>query len=424
MKLITLKNGLRIFLNSCPGLRSAIVGVWVGSGSRYEKPRNNGISHFIEHIVFKGSEKRNGFQIAEGMDEIGAQVNAYTTKEYTFFYVKALDYQILKGADILFDMICNPKLDRKDIETEKGVILEEIAMCEDDPSDVCYEVNEEGLFAPSSLSLQILGTRDTVSSFTREDFREYMDENYVPERMVVGVSGSFDEEEMLGKIEEYFSRFENRNNPLNWYEVPFNKVYTLKNMPTEQTHIMLCFNGVGIEHEDLYPLQLVMFILGTGSSSLLNQRIREQLGLVYSIDSWLGRYMGGGYIAVSMSLQEKSEEKAIKETVKIIGSFSSVVTQRQIEIAKEKLISSLIMSREHPQSKFSSDGRNLLMLSKFIEDDDIINKIRAITLEDVKKAADEYLKLSAVSFTAVGRVKTKEEYERFIADTLKEGDSK
>ncbi len=424
MKLITLKNGLRIFLNPCPGLRSAIVGVWVGSGSRYEKPQNNGISHFIEHIVFKGSEKRNGFQIAEGMDEIGAQVNAYTTKEYTFFYVKALDYQILKGADILFDMICNPKLDSKDIETEKGVILEEIAMCEDDPSDVCYEVNEEGLFAPSSLSLQILGTRDTVSSFTREDFRKYMDENYVPERMVVGVSGSFDEEEMLGKIEEYFSRFENRNNPLNWYEVPFNKVYTLKNMPTEQTHIMLCFNGVGIEHEDLYPLQLVMFILGTGSSSLLNQRIREQLGLVYSIDSWLGRYMGGGYIAVSMSLQEKSEEKAIKETVKIIGSFSSVVTQRQIDIAKEKLISSLIMSREHPQSKFSSDGRNLLMLSKFIEDDDIINKIRAITLEDVKKAADEYLKLSDVSFTAVGRVKTKEEYERFIADTLKEGDSK
>ena len=424
MKLITLKNSLRIFLNPCPGLRSAIVGVWVGSGSRYEKPQNNGISHFIEHIVFKGSEKRNGFQIAEGMDEIGAQVNAYTTKEYTFFYVKALDYQILKGADILFDMICNPKLDRKDIETEKGVILEEIAMCEDDPSDVCYEVNEEGLFAPSSLSLQILGTRDTVSSFTREDFREYMDENYVPERMVVGVSGSFDEEEMLSKIEEYFSRFENRNNPLNWYEVPFNKVYTLKNMPTEQTHIMLCFNGVGIEHEDLYPLQLVMFILGTGSSSLLNQRIREQLGLVYSIDSWLGRYMGGGYIAVSMSLQEKSEEKAIKETVKIIGSFSSVVTQRQIDIAKEKLISSLIMSREHPQSKFSSDGRNLLMLSKFIEDDDIINKIRAITLEDVKKAADEYLKLSDVSFTAVGRVKTKEEYERFIADTLKEGDSK
>lgn len=422
MKLITLDNGLRIFLSPCASLRSAIVGVWVGSGSRYESRENSGISHFIEHIVFKGSKKRNGFEIAEGMDEIGAQVNAYTTKEYTFFYVKALDYQILKGADILFDMIRNPRLNEKDIETEKGVILEEISMCEDDPSDVCYEVNEEALFSGTSLSLQILGTRDTVSSFKAEDFKKYISENYLPERMVIGVSGSFDEEEMLKKIKEYFGSLENRNKLLSWYDVPFNKTYALKNMPTEQTHIMLCFPGVGIEHKDLYPLQLSMFILGTGTSSMLNQRIREQLGLVYSIDAWLGRYMGGGYIAVSMSLGEKSEEKAIKETVKIIRDFSCVVTQRQIDIAKEKLISSLIMSREHPQSKFSSEGRNLLLLDKFIEDDDIINEIKSITLSDVKEAAEKYLRPSEMSFTAVGKVKTKEIYEKIISEGIKEGD--
>ncbi len=418
MKLITLPNGIRVFLSPCNGLRSAIVGVWVLSGSRFEAPRNAGISHFIEHIVFKGSKKRSGLQIAEGMDEIGAQVNAYTTKEYTFFYVKALDYQILKGADILFDMLCNPALDEKDIETEKGVILEEIAMCEDDPSDVCYEVNEEALFDGCSLSLQILGTRETVSSFTADDFRRHMAENYTPERIVIGVSGSFDEDEMLGKIKEFFAGLENRSNPARWYNVPFKKGCTLKNMPTEQTHIMLCFPGVGIEHKDLYPLQLIMFILGTGSSSLLNQRIREQLGLVYSVDSWLGRYMGGGYIAVGMSLQEKSEEKAIKETVKIISGFSSSVTQRQIDIAKEKLISSLIMSREHPQSKFSSEGRNLLLISKNIEDDDIINEIKSITLDRVKEASEKYLKLSEMSFTAVGKVKTKEEYEKIISEGI------
>lgn len=422
MKLITLENGLRIFLNPCASLRSAIVGVWVGSGSRYETNKNNGISHFIEHIVFKGSEKLSGFEIAEGMDEIGAQVNAYTTKEYTFFYVKALDYQILKGADILFDMIRNPRLDQADIETEKGVIIEEIAMCEDDPNDVCYEVNEEALFDSTSLSLQILGTRETVSSFKAEDFRSYMSETYLPERMVIGISGSFDENKMLPKINEYFGSLENKNRALSWYDIPFNKTYALKNMPTEQTHIMLCFNGVGVEDEDLYPLQLAMFILGTGTSSMLNQRIREQLGLVYSIDSWLGRYMGGGYIAVSMSLQEKSEEKAIKETVEIIGSFAKSVTEKQVAIAKEKLISSLIMSREHPQSKFSSQGRNLLLLSKFIEDDEIINQIKSINLEQVKAAAERYLRLSEMSFTAVGKVKNKEEYEKIISQAIKEGD--
>ena len=419
MKLITLDNGLRVFFNPCASLRSAIVGVWVGSGARYETQKNNGIAHFIEHIVFKGSEKRNGFEIAEGFDEIGAQVNAYTTKEYTFYYVKALDYQILKGADILFDMIRNPRLDDSDIETEKGVILEEISMCEDDPGDVCYEVNEEAIFSGSSLSLQILGTRESISSFSSEDFRSYMKDNYLPERMIIGVSGSFDEEEMLKKIKEYFGGCENRNKLIEWYEVPFSKGITLKNMPTEQTHITMCFKGVGITHEDLYPLQLIMFILGTGTSSMLNQRIREQLGLVYSVDSWLGRYMGGGYIAVSMSLQEKSEEKAVSEAIGIISSFCEKVTQRQIDIAKEKLISSLIMSREHPQSKFSSDGRNLLMLSRVIEDDEIIREIKSITLSDVRYTAEKYLDLSQMSFTAVGKVKKEEEYKNIIAAAIK-----
>ena len=146
MELITLPNGLRIFLHPCDNLRSAIVGVWVLSGSRYEKKEQNGISHFIEHIVFKGSKTRSGFEIAEGMDEIGAQVNAYTTKQYTFFYARALDYQIMKATDILFDMIKNPRLDENDISTEKGVVIEEIAMCEDDPGDVCYELHESSVF--------------------------------------------------------------------------------------------------------------------------------------------------------------------------------------------------------------------------------------------------------------------------------------
>ncbi len=422
MELVTLPNGLRVFFNPCSNLRSAIVGVWILSGSRYETPENNGISHFIEHIVFKGSEKRSGFEIAEGMDEIGAYVNAYTTKEYTFFYVKALDYQILKGSDILFDMLRNPRLDSEDIKTEKGVILEEIAMYEDDPDDVCYQLNERQLLKNSSLSLDILGSKKTVSGFTAEDIREYMSERYVPERMVVGVSGSYDRQAMYEKIEEYFGSLLNRQKKENWYDVPFTQVCAVKNMSTEQTHIMLSFKGVGIEDEDLYPLQLAMFILGTGTSSMLNQRIREQLGLVYSIDSWLGRYLGGGYIAISMSLGEQNEEKAIRETVKIVSSFSESVTQRQIDIAKEKLISSLIMSGENPQAKFSSHGRNQLMLSRFITDDSIIDSIKAITLECVKEVTERYFDLSKMSFTAVGRVKSEEEYKRILnSATEKEG---
>ncbi|MBR3948343.1 MAG: insulinase family protein [Clostridia bacterium] len=414
MELITLSNSLRIFLNETDSLRSATVGVWIGSGSRFENEENNGISHFIEHIVFKGSEKRNGFEIAEGMDEIGAYVNAYTTKEYTFFYTKALDYQIIKAADILFDMIRNPRLLESDIETEKGVILEEIAMCEDDPADVCSELNERSIFKGTTLGMDILGTRETVSSFKEHHFREYMKKFYVPERMIVGVTGNFNREEMLSKIEEYFGSYVCTENPIESYDVPFIKGMTLKKMDTEQTHIALSFKGIPLEHEDLYSLQVCMFILGTGTSSMLNQRIREQLGLVYSIDSWLGRYLGGGYITVSMSLGTHSEEKALTETIDIIKNFSRNVTERQVEIAKEKLISSLIMSREQPQSKLSAMGHSLLFHGRFIEDDEIINKIKKVQLADVMKAAEKYLKLSEMSFTAVGRVREESEYRRIL----------
>ena len=416
MELITLSNSLRIFLNHTDTLRSATVGVWIASGSRFEKEKNSGISHFIEHIVFKGSEKRSGFEIAEGMDEIGAYVNAYTTKEYTFFYTKALDYQILKAADILFDMLRNPRLLKEDIETEKGVITEEISMCEDDPADVCSELNERSIFKGTALEGDILGTRESVNSFDESNFKEHIKSFYVPERIVIGINGNFNKEEMLKKIEEYFGSLEDTGNPLKGEEIPFRKTMALKKMDTEQTHITLAFDGIPIQHEDLYPLQVCMFILGTGTSSMLNQRIREQLGLVYSIDSWLTRYLGGGYISVSMSLGSKSEEKALKETLGIIRSFSSVVTERQVEIAKEKLISSLIMSREQPQSKLSAMGYSLLFTGRFADDDEIIKRIKAVNLDDVKSAAERYLNTEEMSFTAVGRVKTEDEYKRIIKE--------
>ena len=419
MELITLSNSLRVFLNKTDTVRSATAGVWIGSGSRFETKENNGISHFIEHIVFKGSEKRSGFEIAEGMDEIGAHVNAYPTKEYTFFYTKALDYQIIRAADILFDMIRHPRLLEKDIETEKGVVLEEINMCEDDPSDVVYEVNESSLFGGSSLEYKILGERETVSAFTKEKIASYMNDNYCADRTVIGISGNFDEEEMISKVREYFSDMRAESVGDSYYKVPFNKDIALKTMVTEQTHLMMCFDGVGLEHEDLYPLQVCMFILGTGTSSMLYQRIREELGLCYSVDSWLGRYRGGGYIAIAMSLSPASEEKAINEVTQIVSSFSKNVTQRQVDIAKEKLISSLIMSREQPQSKFSSMGHNLLMMGHFIEDDDIINSIKAITLEDVIAVSEKYLSLDDMAFTAVGKVKDRKEYEEIIKNAIK-----
>lgn len=414
MELLTLENGLRIILDEAENARSATLGVWVAAGSRYENEKNNGISHFIEHIVFKGSTKRTAFEIAEGMDSIGALVNAYTTKEYTFFYTKALDYQILSAADILLDMVKNPRLDEKDIETEKGVICEEIAMCEDDPSDVCYEANENAIYCGTSLALDILGSKESISALCASDFKEYMKKYYVPERTVVGVSGKFDKEAMLSKIKEYFENDVNTNNPLVSEKIEIQKKYTLLKKQFEQNHLMLSFPGIEIKHEDLYALQLCMFILGNSPSSKLNQRIREQLGLVYEISSWLVRYLKTGYIAVSMSLNASSEETALRETCSIIRNFAEQISEKELSAAKEKLIASLIMNRELPQSKLSSLGYMQLMLSTFDTDDGIINEIKSVTPQKLKETAKKYLVLEKASFVAVGNVKDEEFYKKII----------
>lgn len=421
MKTITLPNKIRVFFAPDDRLRSATVGVWVNAGCKNENADNNGISHFMEHIVFKGSQSRTGFEIAEGMDEIGASVNAYTTKEYTFFYTKALDYRILAAADILFDMLTAPRLDEKDIETEKGVVFEEISMCEDDPSDVCYELNEHVLFAGDNLSREILGSAESVQKITREKIIAYMKNYYVGENIVIGVGGSFDEDEMLGKIKQYFSSLAEKGPASPAEALPFNSGFALKNMPTEQTHIMLTFPGVPLRHEDLYALQVCTFILGTGTSSMLNQRIREDLGLVYGIDCWLGRYVRGGYTAISMSLVPKSEKRAIEETVGVIRSFPDAITQRRVEIAKEKLISSLIMSREQPHSKFSAAGYNTLLLGRVIEDDDIIKDIKKVSIDDVKRVYGKYFTFDKMLFTAVGKVKSEQEYKKILEGAYSAG---
>ncbi len=418
----TYDNGLRVFFDERPDSRSATVGIWVASGSKNENDSNNGISHFIEHILFKGTKKRTGFEIAEGMDEIGASYNAYTTKEYTYFYVKALDYQLIKATDLLFDLFKNPRLDEKDIETEKGVILEEIAMCEDDPSEKCFDVAEKGIYEGSGLAYEILGTKETVSGMKKEDIVSYMSAYYVPERTVIGVSGNFKKEEIEEKINEYFGEDKNTGNNIRTEAEPFTPDVRTLTKDVEQTHILMSFKGIPVQHEDLYPLQICSFVLGLGPSSLLGRRIREELGLVYGIESFLVRFAGGGTIEISMSLAPASEEKAIRESLEIVSGLKDSLAQRQITIAKEKLASSFIMSREQPQSRFSSTGYNMLLLGREITDDEIIEAVRAVTLEDVKRVAEEYFDISKMSFTAVGKVGEKEKYKKIISEFIKEGE--
>lgn len=409
----TLSNGLRVLLQPQDHLRSAYFGVWVASGSVFETGENNGVSHFLEHIVFKGSETRSALDIAQQTDRLGASVNAYTSKEYTHFYTRALGEHITQAAEILLDILLHPRLDPNDIETERGVILEEISMCEDDPGDLCYELSESSLFQGSSYALEILGSKESVKAMQPSQFRQQLDRCYTAKRIVVGVSGAFDEAEILALLERTVGLLPPGNAPV--YPALFCKqgIY-LKKARFEQTHLILSFPGIPVEHPDLYTLQVVLFLLGTGASSRLNQRIREQLGLVYQIDVWAARYLTGGYLAVSLSLGGANQQRALEETCRILRALPQSITEDELQIAKEKLLSGLVMSREQPHNALVSFGQQLLLKGHIVSDEALLQGIRSVTLPQAKDAAAHYLNLEKAALTAVGQTKSEAFYRAIL----------
>jgi predicted Zn-dependent peptidase len=419
MRIVTLKNGLRVLLLPQPHLKSACFGLWVASGSVFETAENNGVSHFIEHIVFKGSTARTALEIAKQTDRLGASLNAYTSKEFTHFYTRAPGENITAAAEILLDMVLHPRLDENDIETEKGVILEEIGMCEDDPADLCYELAESSLFNGTPYALQILGTRESVRRTDRAKFLLQLARCYTARRMVIGVGGAFDEAAVLGLIERFCAGLP-AGDAAAFPPLSCRQGIYRKQAQFEQTHLMLTAPGTALWHPDRFALQTVLFLLGTGASSRLNQRIREQLGLVYQIDAWAGRFVSGGYLAVSLSLSGENQRTALAETCSIIRDLPDSITQEELDIAKAKLTSGLLMNREQPHAALAAFGVDLLLRGEITEDEALLQGVRSVTLQQAKDAAARYLDPDAFSLTAVGAVQS----EAFYGAILKGDESR
>lgn len=413
MRIVTLKNGLRVLLLPQRHLKSACFGLWVASGSVFETAENNGVSHFIEHIVFKGSTARTALDIAKQTDRLGASLNAYTSKEFTHFYTRAPGENITAAAEILLDMVLHPRLDEADIETEKGVILEEIGMCEDDPADLCYELAESSLFDGTPYDLQILGTRESVRHMTRSQFLSQLRRCYTGRRIVIGIGGAFDETKILSLIERMCADLPAGEAAV-FPPLCCSRGIFRKQARFEQTHLMLTAPGTALWDPDRFALQTVLFLLGTGASSRLNQRIREQLGLVYQIDAWAGRFVSGGYLAVSLSLSGESQKTALCETCKIIRDLPGSITPDELDIAKAKLTSGLVMNREQPHAALAAFGVDLLLRGEIIEDDLLLQGVRSVTRRQAKDAAARYLAPAAFSLAAVGSTESEAFYEAIL----------
>jgi len=403
--LFNLDNGLKVVVEDIEYVNSVSVGLWVENGSRNENAVNNGISHFIEHMLFKGTSVRTAKQIAEAIEDVGGQINAFTSREATCFYIKALDTHLELSLDILSDMLFNSNFSKEDIEKEKSVIVEEINMSEDSPEDVLADLHTKAIWNSDSISLPILGTMDTVNSFNREMIVEYIDSYYIPENSVISISGKFDMKNIEALIQKYFGKWQCKNKHITKYSSPkiFDKHYFRKK-DIEQLHISLGIPGVGLGDDDIYTLILLSNILGGGASSLLFQKIREELGVCYSIYCYISAFKNTGIISVYAGLNPRYAEAAINAIKEEVSKFSELgITNERLSKAKEQLKGSYILGLESTSSRMFSNGKSVMFMDKINTPKEILQKIDDIDMERVNAVMEKTFKIGIINSAYVGR---------------------
>jgi len=399
-----LPNGLRVVMESIPFVRSVSFGVWVRNGSRNETPEVNGISHFIEHMLFKGTEKRTALEIADVMDAVGGQLNAFTSKEYTCYFTRTLDTHFDVALDVLSDMFFNSKFDQAEIDKERGVILEEISMYEDTPEDLAVDLLQLHTYPQNPLGMSILGTPETISSFTEDKFRSFMKAKYAPKNVVIAIAGKINEQEVLEKITQAFGQYTGEADNCMEFETTYAPGFSLKEKDIEQVHLCMGFPGIKTGIDESYALAAVNTILGGGMSSRLFQKIREQHGLVYSVYSYNASYWDTGIFLVYAALNPTHVQDVLGLIAQEVrGMFTDKINNEQLSKAKEQLKSNFLLSLENAAGRMNSIGRTLLMLNKVITPDELVTKIDAIDLDGFYAVCDKIFKLDQMSLSLVGK---------------------
>ena len=414
----TLKNGLRIVTEKIEHLNSISVGVMVQNGSRNESLEVNGISHFIEHMFFKGTDKRTSKGIMEEIENVGGQINAFTSKEATCYYIKALNTHLDLSLDVLSDIILNAKFDPEEIEKEKGVVIEEINMGDDSPEDVLDDIHSKASFGEGPLGYPILGTIPLVKSFTREKILNFISEKYTPYNSVISVCGNFDDKELEDLINEYFGSWESKNEykpEYNETTIQVDSAYAKKEI--EQLHISLGLEGLPYGDENNYALVLLNNVFGSGASSILFQKVREELGLCYAITSYLQPFQGIGTLNIYAGLNRNYGEKALEVIDKEIALFSkNGITDKQLEINKEKIKANYILGLESTSSRMFANAKTYLFRNKIKTQEEVIKKIDNINKDNIQYVLDKCFKKGVLNTAYVGQ---DVEYEKLDAIILK-----
>lgn len=415
----TLKNGIRVIAEKLDYLHSVTFGIWVKSGSATETEEQNGMSHFIEHMMFKGTKKRSAKDIAADTDKIGGQINAFTAKEYTCYYIKAIDEKADEALDILTDIFCNSVFDETEIEKEKGVVIEEIKMVYDTPDDLAHETLSINFFKGSTLSKTILGPQENIKALTRERLLAYKNTRYYPENIVISVVGNFDEKTIELLLEEKFSGIMNHNAETELAEgerASLEKQCVFVNRDIQQAHICMGFPAYPLFDNKKYALAILSNVIGGSMSSRLFQRIREEMGMAYSVFSYSSQYLAAGMFGLYAGTSPENAEGVAQMMMEEIEKIRTEgITTEEFLQSKQQLRGNHLLGLESTSARMNSLGKNMLLAGRIYTEKEVLGLLEAVTPQEIQTCIQEVLCPEKMTCAIVGKISDEEKIKTILS---------
>jgi predicted Zn-dependent peptidase len=404
-KKIILDNGIPVVLENVREAHSVTLGIWIKVGSRNESIQENGISHFLEHMFFKGTGERTSKDIAVEIDSLGGELNAFTSRETTTFYIKVLDEHLEKAVELITDIFLHSTYPEEEIGKEKGVIFEEIRMVEDTPEDYLHDLFNKSIWGKSGLGQSVLGREKSIKKFTRDDLLNHVQRYYVKQNIVIACSGNFKEEFLIKHLNLTIGAINRDSVRKEEYCPEFNGQINIIPKKLSEVHICLGLKGIAQVSEDRYAMYLLNAILGAGISSRLFQEIREKRGLAYSIYSFNISCFDTGVWAVYAGTDRKQVNEVIDIIVQQMRGLSSSLNMNDLEKAKSQLKGNLMLALESTSSKMINIAKQEIYYGRYFSPQDIINAVEAVTLEDLKELSQRLVHNSPFALTVYGPVK-------------------
>ncbi len=402
----TLTNGVRVITEQMPHVRSVSVGIWIGTGSREEQPEVGGISHFIEHMVFKGTKKRTAEQIARSVDSIGGGLDAFTSKELVSYNVKVLDEHLPEAFDVVSDLVRNPLFQKEDIEREKGVILEELKMEVDNPEYLIHEIFSSNFWKGHPLGRPIIGTKQTIRTFDRDKIERHYNQFYTPSNILITAAGNLKHKHLVDLATQHFEDLKPRKTPaIKVTPTPHAPLIFRNKNSLEQVHVYLGVPSIPMSHESRFACYILNAILGGGMSSRLFQNIREKQGLAYTVFSELSMYRDAGCMLIYAGTSLKSAGKVVESIVRELNTLvNTAVSSDELVRAKDHLKGSFVLGLESTSSRMGNLARQELYFNRFFSLDEMLDRIDRVQSNEVQALAQQFFDPKRMAVAMLGRL--------------------